>query len=42
MIVTKGKGPQGLIFLRLIIGAKDLILLLIGSDRPWALECIWG
>ena len=26
MIVTKGEGPQGLIFLKLIIGAKILIL----------------
>ena len=32
MIVTKGKGPQGLIFLKLIIGAKTLILVLIVSE----------
>ena len=42
MIVTKGKGSSSLIFLKLIIQAKDLILLLIGSEYPCALEAIWG
>ena len=42
MIVTKGKGSSSLIFLKLIIQAKDLILLLIGSEYPRALEAIWG
>ena len=42
VIVTKGKGPSGLIFWRLTIGDKHLILLLIGSGYPCALEAIWG
>ena len=42
VIVTKGKGLSGLVFLKLIIQAKDLILLLIGSEYPRALEAIWG
>ena len=42
MIVTKGKGLSSLIFLKLIIQAKDLILSLIGSDYSCVLEVIWG
>ena len=42
VIVTKGKGPSGLIFWRLTIGAKDRILFLIGSEHPRALEAIWA
>ena len=42
VIVTKGKDPQGLISLKLIIGSQTLILLLIGSEYPRALEDIWG
>jgi len=42
VIVTKGKDPQGLISVKLIIGSQTLILLLIGSEYPRALEDIWG